>query len=134
MTVDELVRRFSIFDEWEERYAYLIDLGRKLPLLADEHHIKENLVEGCLSQVWLVCTLNDDNIVSLQADSDSAIVKGLIGLVLMIYEAQTPTEILTTDLSNLFGELKLDSHLSANRRNGFMSMIGTIQSFAHSHQ
>ena len=134
MTVDELVRRFSIFDEWEERYAYLIDLGRKLPALAEEHHIKDNLVEGCLSQVWLVCTLTDDNIVHLQANSDSAIVKGLIGLVLMVYEGQTATEILTTDLSNLFVELKLDSHLSANRRNGFMSMIGTIQNFAQQHQ
>ena len=134
MTVDELVRRFSIFDEWEERYAYLIDLGRKLPALAEEHHIKDNLVEGCLSQVWLVCAITDDNIVHLQANSDSAIVKGLIGLVLMVYEGQTPAEILTTDLSNLFGELKLDSHLSANRRNGFMSMIGTIQNFAQKRQ
>jgi len=134
LTVDELVRRFSIFDEWEERYAYLIDLGRKLPTLAEEHHIKDNLVEGCLSQVWLVCALTDDKIVHLQANSDSAIVKGLIGLVLMVYEGQTAAEILTTDLSNLFGELKLDSHLSANRRNGFMSMIGTIQNFAQQHQ
>ena len=136
MQVEELVERFSFFDDWEERYAYLIDLGRKLSPMDEADKNAANLVQGCLSRVWLVEQVqqtDDGTQLNFHADSDSVIVKGLIAVVLMVYSGRTPEEVISTDLAGVFGQLGLDGHLTANRRNGFYSMIGRIRTRAAEH-
>ncbi|MGM0575694.1 MAG: SufE family protein [Myxococcota bacterium] len=132
MTVDELVERFELFDEWEERYRYLIDLGRKLPPMPEEAKTEETKVEGCISQVWMVAETVDGDRLRLRfvADSDAHIVKGLVAVLLMLVNDRTPQEILDLDMESLFGRLGLDQHISANRRNGFVSMIGRMKAAA----
>ena len=131
VNADELLERFEFFDDWEERYSYLIDLGRKLNAMPDHLKTEENLVRGCISRVWLV--VKEDGppgALHFVADSDSVIVKGLIAIVLMLMSGRSPQDILDTDLSELFSRLGLDGRLTANRRNGFYSMIGRIHTLA----
>lgn len=132
MNAHDLIERFEFFDDWEERYTYLIDLGRKLKPMPEELKTEQNLVRGCISRVWLVQTDNggDPQTLHFLADSDSVIVKGLIAIVLILQSGRTPHEILNADLTGLFTRLGLDDRLTANRRNGFYSMIGTIRALA----
>lgn len=133
MDLDELIERFEFFDDWEERYGYLIDLGKKLPPMHQNLKTDQNLVQGCLSQVWVVgdsVDIEGELIMKFDADSDSVIVKGLTAIVLMIYSNKTAEKVLETDLSDLFTRLKLDAHLSQNRRNGFLSMIAKIKTIS----
>jgi cysteine desulfuration protein SufE len=129
MDAEELVERFSIFDDWEERYAYLIELGRKLEPLDAAHKTEANRVRGCVSQVWLVHE-DDGERIHLKADSDAFIVKGLVAVLLMLYSGRTREEIRQLPIEDIFDELGLSSHLTPSRRNGFFSMVGRIRGLA----
>lgn len=129
MDAAELIERFSFFDDWQERYRYIIDLGMKLPPLEDVHKTEENKVRGCMSQVWMIHEVNGD-VIQFRADSDSHIVKGLISLLLSLYCDQTAANILALDIEHVFKSIGLDQHLSPNRRNGFYSMVGRIRGVA----
>ena len=123
MTPDEFAERFNRLRSSEDRYRYLIQLGRKLEPYPEEFRDQDHLVPGCLSQVWLVTIeASDPSEVVFRADSDAHIVKGLIGVLLMMYSGKTAEEILKTDVEGLFERLDLGQHLSVNRRNGFYSM------------
>ena len=130
MTIDELIENFELFDEWEDRYRYVIDLGRALPPLEPQYQTDAFKVEGCMSQVWLVPLPSEGGRLRFAADSDSAIVKGLAAVLLTAYSDKTPEEIQATDLEAIFARIGLDQHLSPNRRNGFFSMVETIKASA----
>ena len=132
MNVEELVENFELLGDWEERYRYIIDLGRKLPPMPEADHTEANKVRGCLSQVWLTHQLNPGPPATLEfrGDSDSHLVKGLIALVLMLTSGQTPQAILATDLASIFSRLGLENHITINRRNGFYSMVERIRAMA----
>ena len=123
MTPDEFAERFNRLRSSEDRYRYLIQLGRKLEPYPEEFRNQEHLVPGCLSRVWLVTVEGSDpSEVVFRADSDAHIVKGLIAVLLMLYSGKTAEAILSTDVEGLFERLDLGQHLSVNRRNGFYSM------------
>ena len=130
--LDELADTFEMLGEWEERYRYLIDLGRKLPELTEAEHSEANRVRGCMSQVWLVGEQTSDSPPKLKfrGDSDAHIVKGLIAVLLALYSDRTPREILDTDIGEAFNTLGLESHITMNRRNGFYSMVEKIREMA----
>jgi cysteine desulfuration protein SufE len=130
--VQRLVDGLALFDDWEERYRALIDLGKRLTPLTDEERSEANRVQGCVSQVWLV---NDpagarEGHLAFRADSDSFIMKGLVALLLALYNDRAPEEILGTDSTVLFAELGLDRHLSPLRSNGLASIDKTIRARA----
>lgn len=130
---DELVETFEMFDEWEDRYRFLIDLGGKLPPLDASQKTDENRVHGCQSSVWLVAEpLQSDGEKRLDflADSDSSIVRGLIAILQRVYARQKPTDILAFDINELFTRLGLDQHLSIGRRNGLAGMVKRIHEAA----
>lgn len=129
MTVDELIENFSLFDEWEDRYRYLVDLGKQLPGLDEGRKTDLYKVEGCLSQVWLVPGVRGERF-TFEADSDSAIVRGLIAVLKTVYDNRTPQEILAVDIERVFDQLGLSTHISPNRRNGFFAMVETIRKTA----
>lgn len=126
-TLNEIVDNFSLFDEWEDRYRYLIDLGRDLPHMEEGLRADAHLVPGCTSKVWLVSVRNPDGRYHFQVDSDAHIVRGLVALLLAAYQGKSAAEILGTDLAAIFKETGMEQHLSPNRRNGFYAMIGRIQ-------
>jgi cysteine desulfuration protein SufE len=130
MDAEELVENFQLFDDWEDRYAYLIDLGRKNPAFAPGGRTAENKVDGCLSQVWFVRLDNGDGRLWFEADSDSSIVSGLIGVLRVLYQGRTAAEVSLVDIEQVFQDIGLQEHLTVNRRNGFFSMVGRIQRFA----
>ncbi len=128
MTPDEFVERFNRLLSWEDRYRYLIQLGRKLEPYPEENRDQDHVVPGCLSQVWLVSLgTSDDGKLQLRADSDAHIVKGLISVLFLMYADKTAEEILSADVEGLFEGLDLGQHLSVNRRNGFYSMNQKIR-------
>ena len=129
MSVDELIENFEFLDSWEDKYRYIIDLGEKLPPLDEMFHTEEWKVKGCQSQVWLV-PQQSGKILEFRGDSDAMIVKGLIAIVLMIYNGKTSEQIKETDICTLFDRLGLHEHLSPSRRNGLESMIAKIQYYA----
>lgn len=124
----EIVEEFSIFDDWMDRYQYLIDMGRRLPAFPDEYRDDEHRIRGCQSQVWFVATRNGDRL-DFQAISDAAIVSGLIALLLRIYSGRTPRDILDTP-PDFVAALGLESHLSPTRSTGLASMLKAIRNFA----
>lgn len=130
MTIEELIENFEFLDSWEDKYRYIIELGEKLPQLAPEFHSDEWKVKGCQSQVWLVPE-SKDGIINFSGDSDAMIVKGLIAVVLTIYNGKTATEIKNIDIDAIFTELGLREHLSPSRRNGLESMIEKIRHYAN---
>ncbi|MCB0272810.1 MAG: SufE family protein [Bdellovibrionales bacterium] len=130
MTEQELIENFSLFDQWEDRYRYIIDLGKKLPSLPQEFRTYAYKVQGCMSQVWLVHEEQDGKHY-FQADSDAFIVKGLASILLGIYNGKTSCEIHNIDIESIFEKLGLSEHLSPTRRNGFFAMVKKIQSFAY---
>lgn len=130
MDAAELEENLSLFDDWAERYQYIIDLGKKLAPLPDDARIEANKVRGCMSQVWLIHAVepgSDGARITFLGDSDSAIVRGLIALLFALYSGQTARTILDTDLEGFFERIGLAQHLSPNRRNGFFSMVESIR-------
>ncbi|MCC2656543.1 MAG: SufE family protein [Panacagrimonas sp.] len=132
MDIDDLADTFELLGDWEERYRYLIDLGRKLPPMPMEEHDDAHKVRGCMSQVWLSHMRRDGPPVTLEflGDSDAHIVKGLIAVLLGLTSGRTPREIVDMDLGAAFTRLGLESHISMNRRNGFYSMVERIKQLA----
>lgn len=125
---EELISDFELFDDWMDRYQYLIDLGRRLPEFPDELRTEENRIRGCQSQVWFVAEKKDDRLV-FRAISDAAIVSGLIALLLRLYSGRYPEDILETP-PDFVAALQLESHLSPTRSNGLSSMLQAIRRFA----
>lgn len=132
MDAQTLYDTFDLLDDWEERYRYIIDLGRKLPPLDEAAHSDANKVRGCMSQVWLTARLEAGTPPRLhfRGDSDAHIVKGLIAVLMALVDGHTPREILDTDISGVFERLGLESNISVNRRNGFYAMVERIRSLA----
>lgn len=126
---EDLIEEFQFFDNWMDRYQYLIDLGRRLPALSDEELIEENKIKGCQSQVWFIAEQQDDRL-TFRAISDAAIVSGLIALLLRIYSGRRPQDILDTP-PNFVTVLELEQHLSPTRSNGLASMLKAIRVFAN---
>jgi cysteine desulfuration protein SufE len=131
VTAEDIVDTLSFFDSWEDRYKYIIDLGKELPSMADELHTEDRLVRGCQSQVWLAEEFRDGKL-HFQADSDAFIVKGLLAVVLAAFNGKTPAEILAVDIAAYFDRLDLLQHLSSTRGNGLKSMVKRIQDMAAS--
>ena len=129
ISADDIIDTLGFFDSWEDRYKYIIDLGKELPPLAEEHRTEVNLVRGCQSQVWLISELREDRLL-FAADSDAFIVKGLLGVVLAAYNGKTSGEILAFDIEAYFNALNLLQHLSATRGNGLRAMVKRIQDTA----
>ena len=134
MNIKEIVDNFGVFDDWEDRYRYLIDLGGHLPHMDDALKTEETRVRGCMSQVWMVMHWDEDHRLSLLADSDAQIVKGLIAVLLSIFQGRTAGEITSINVDQIFGKLGLDQHLSPNRRNGFYAMVERIRFFTAEHK
>lgn len=132
MSFTELTENFALFDDWEDRYRYLIDLGRKLPAFPDALKTEANKVRGCMSQVWMVPghPNGDPSRFAFAADSDAHIVKGLIAVLGILFSGKTPMEIGSTDTEAAFHALGLDQHLSPSRRNGLVSMVEKIKTYA----
>ncbi|MDE0062224.1 MAG: SufE family protein [Gammaproteobacteria bacterium] len=126
MQLDEIRESFAFFDSWEDRYRFVIDIGRDLPELPREYRVAENIVRGCQSQVWLMTELRDGRL-RLTIDSDAHIVRGLIVIVLAAYQGKTPADVGAFDIEALFDELDLFRHLSPTRGNGLRSMVARIR-------
>jgi len=127
--IDELIEDFSFFESWEDKYQYLIDMGRNVPQMADELKIDENKLRGCQSIVYFSNSYNDDGTITFIANSDAAIVQGLIALMLKVFSEKKPQEILDTDISFL-KQIGLDEHLSPTRKNGLSSLVSSIKNAA----
>ena len=124
----ELVEEFGFFDNWMDRYQYLIDMGRRLPDFPDADRVDNNKIPGCQSQVWFVAEQSDGKL-EFRAISDAAIVSGLIAMLLRVYSGRTPQDILDTP-PDFVAALELESHLSPTRSNGLASMLKAIRGFA----
>ena len=129
-TVDDLIENFEFLGDWEERYAYLIELGKKLPPLDESEMVEDNRVHGCQAMVWLKMLPAGDSTFEIHADSDAFIVKGIIAVLLMIHNGKTAAQILEDDGTAIFARLGLDRHLSPTRRNGLHSMVSRIKALA----
>jgi cysteine desulfuration protein SufE len=130
MTIDEINENFALLDEWDDRYRYLIELGRMLPPLPDAARTDVNKVQGCASQVWLTTDIApgpSGPVLSFVGDSDAHIVRGLIAILLAIYSHKPAHDILATDALALFDRLGLREHLTPQRSNGLKSMVGRIR-------
>jgi cysteine desulfuration protein SufE len=132
MTLDQLMENFEALGDWEERYAYLIDLGKKLPGLPPEEKVEPNRVHGCQAMVWLKLEPDGQRpgTLRMRADSDAFIVRGLIAVLQLIYNGHTPAEIVEADAQGILGRLGLDKHLSPTRKNGLFSMVERIRILA----
>jgi cysteine desulfuration protein SufE len=130
--IDTLVEEFAFLDDWEDRYRYVIELGKELPELPDSERIDANKVRGCASQVWLVSELkrNGDARLRFRGDSDAHIVRGLIAILFALYSGRTPREIVNTDAEAAFARLGLREHLTSQRSNGLSSMVARIRADA----
>jgi cysteine desulfuration protein SufE len=132
MGLERLVEDFDFFDSWEDRYRYLIDLGRGLPPMDDADKTEANRVRGCISKVWVAPRRVDATPPRLQfdADSDSAIVRGLVAVARELFHDRTAEEVAAVDVDELFARLGFDAHISVNRRNGFQAMVKLLQAHA----
>jgi len=129
---EEIIDEFSMFDDWMERYEYIIELGKSLPIIEDKYKLDENLIKGCQSKVWLYSELKNDTI-NYSADSDAILTKGIVALLLRVYSGQKPSDILAAD-TNFIDEIGLKEHLSPTRANGLVSMIKHIKMYAIAQQ
>ena len=130
-SIEELVGNFALFHDWEERYRYLIDLGRTLPHMDDARKTDAHLVRGCTSRVWMIMHVKDGTL-NFEADSDAHIVRGLIVLLFVAYQGQKLDDILNIDIDKMFKDIGLDQHLSPNRRSGFYAMVERVKGMVHS--
>jgi cysteine desulfuration protein SufE len=124
----EIIDEFSMFDDWEERYQYMIDLGKSLPLINSEFKTEENIIKGCQSKVWLKGE-NCDGKIIFTADSDAILTKGIIAILIRVFSNQKASDILTSNL-DFIDEIGLKEHLSPTRANGLVSMIKNIKMYA----
>ena len=131
MTIEQIIDDFGVIDDWDERYRYIIDLGRKMKPFPDALRTDGVKVRGCASQVWLVSTRENGKL-NFVGDSDALIVRGLIALLLQLYSGKTPAEILGLDAKKILTGLGLDTHLSQQRSNGLFAMIERIRADAGS--
>ena len=129
--VNELIEDFSYFESWEDKYQYLIDLGRSVPKMDENLKIDQNKLKGCQSVVYFSNVFNDNGTITFIANSDAAIVQGLIALMLKVFSEKKPKEIIDTDM-NFLEKIGLDEHLSPTRKNGLSSLITSIKSAAKS--
>lgn len=130
ITIDELLQEFEFLSDWEERCDFLIDLGFELPPMPETDKTEANRVHGCQSMVWLTTELQESDgrqVLQITADSDALIVKGLIAVLLAIYQNKTPDEVLKIDVKDYFSQLQLDKYLSTQRKNGLMGMVERVQ-------
>jgi cysteine desulfuration protein SufE len=133
MTIDEIRDNFELLDEWDDRYRYVIELGRTLEPLLEEEHSPENKVQGCVSQVWLSKRIDGSHgepRINYRGDSDAHIVRGLVAIVLTLFSGRTPKEILSTDALAVFEEFGFREHLTPQRSNGLRSMVERIKTDA----
>lgn len=129
---EEIIDEFSMFDDWMERYEYIIDLGKSLPIIDDTFKTDDNLIKGCQSKVWLHSEV-DNNHVKYTADSDAILTKGIVALLLRVFSDQHPKDILEADTS-FIDEIGLKEHLSPTRANGLVSMVKQIKMYAIAQQ
>ncbi|TRX24497.1 SufE family protein [Flavobacterium franklandianum] len=125
---NEIIDEFSMFDDWMQRYEFIIDLGKNLPLIQEEYKTDDNIIKGCQSKVWLKGEQNDDKIV-FTADSDAILTKGIIAILIRVFSNQKATDILNADM-DFIDEIGLKEHLSPTRANGLVSMIKNIKMYA----
>ena len=130
-TIDEIVDNFTLLDDWDDRYRYVIELGRTLPPLADSAHIDANKVQGCASQVWLLTHVKPDGaggpVLTFEGDSDAHIVRGLVAILFALYSGKNAREILAIDALALFDSIGLRENLTPQRSNGLRSMVERIR-------
>ena len=119
---DEITDNFSFLDSWEERYQYIIDLGKTLPVMAEDDKTEANRVHGCMSQVWMILKQTPDG-VHVAADSDAIIVRGLLAVIIHLVQGQSKSEITSFDFLDFFSTLGFDRQLSPNRRNGLVAFV-----------
>ena len=133
--IEELIENFEFLDDWEDRYRYIIEMGRKLTPMDDALKTETSRVQGCTSQVWLVCNVDESKPVRLSftADSDAHIVRGLVAILLMIFSNRTAQEIKALDIKDILTRLEFEQHLSPNRANGLFAMVKRIQATADSY-
>ncbi|MDC9723229.1 MAG: SufE family protein [Urechidicola sp.] len=129
---EEIIDEFSVFDDWMERYEYMIDLGKSLEIIDVANKIDINLIKGCQSKVWIHADLNDETI-HFTADSDAILTKGIVALVLRVFSDQKPKDILEAD-TEFINEIGLKEHLSPTRANGLVSMLKQIKLYALAYQ
>jgi cysteine desulfuration protein SufE len=131
-SIEELLETFDLMDDWEDRYRYLIDLGGRLPPMPEACKTAETKVEGCTSQVWMVMQDSDNGKIYFLADSDAHIVRGLIAILFAIYQGQPIESAADIDIEGYFEQLGLSGHISPNRRNGFLAMVGRLKQLSSS--
>ena len=127
--INELIEDFSFFDSWEDKYQYLIDMGRNVPQMDEALKTEENKMKGCQSVVYFHKYYNDDGTITFLANSDAAIVQGLIALMLKVFSGKKPQEILDTNI-NFLEQIGLNDHLSPTRKNGLSSLVSSIKKSA----
>ena len=127
-TEAEIAEEFSLFDSWDDKYEYIIDLGKKLPPLEDKYKIDENRVRGCQSTVWLVADYRDGR-VFFKAESDAVIVKGLISMLIRVLSGHSPDDIVEAKL-NFIQQIGMTTHLAQTRSNGLLAMVRQMKNFA----
>ena len=134
MTIDEITENFELLDEWDDRYRYIIELGRTLAPLSDAARVEANKVQGCASQVWLTTKIEQNGaagpVLRFSGDSDAHIVRGLIAILFAVYSGKPAGDILRIDALSLFDRLGLREHLTPQRSNGLKSMVGRIRAEA----
>jgi cysteine desulfuration protein SufE len=133
MTIDEIRDNFALLEEWDDRYRYVIELGRMLDPLPEAEHSPDNKVQGCVSQVWLskhIDRSKSEPRLNYRGDSDAHIVRGLIAILLTLYSGHTPKEILATDALGVFDEFGFRDHLTPQRSNGLRAMVERIRTDA----
>ncbi|MFT4849697.1 MAG: cysteine desulfuration protein SufE [Sediminicola sp.] len=129
---DELIDEFSMFDDWMQRYEYMIDLGKSLPIIDENLKTDDLIIKGCQSKVWLNAILEDDKVV-FTADSDAIITKGIIAILIRVFSNQKPADILAAN-TNFIDDIGLKEHLSPTRANGLVSMIKQLKLYAVAYQ
>ncbi|GAA0714014.1 SufE family protein [Aquimarina litoralis] len=129
---EEIVDEFSMFDDWMQRYEYMIDLGKSLPLIEEKYKIDENIIKGCQSNVWVHAEMKDEKI-EFTADSDAIITKGIIAILIRVFSGQHPKDIIDADTA-FIDEIGLKEHLSPTRANGLVSMIKQLKMYAVAYQ
>ena len=129
---NDIIDEFSMFDDWMQRYEYMIELGKSLPLIDDQYKTDDNIIKGCQSKVWVHAEMRDDKVV-FTADSDAIITKGIIAILIRVFSNQTPQAIIEADTA-FIDEIGLKEHLSPTRANGLVSMIKQIKMYAIAYQ
>ncbi len=129
---EEIIDEFAMFDDWMQRYEYMIELGKSLPLIEEKYKTDNNIIKGCQSKVWVHAEMNDDK-VEFTADSDAIITKGIIAILIRVFDGQHPSAIIDAD-TDFIDQIGLKEHLSPTRANGLVSMIKQLKMYAIAYQ